>query len=207
MSLFFRLLFNWLASAWRAPLSPADTLNIRRRVGVFDLDLNLHMNHARYLRVVEQTVLDGMQRSGFLGTMVHLKAVPMIGGALMSYRREMRLWESYTVRLNHLGADARWHVFRIVFLNRQDQVVAWGLVKGAAIRWRRDSGVGSRVLGSDTLWAAHAARCPGLPALPALPPAASAWLALERDAQPDLGVATLASLSPTHGEPIGGTDG
>lgn len=207
MSLLFRLIFNWLASAWRAPLGPADTLCVRRRVGVFDLDLNLHMNHARYLRVVEQTVLDGMQRSGFLGTLLHLKAVPMIGGALMNYRRELRLWEPYTVRLNHVGADARWHVFHIAFLNRRDQVVAWGLVKGAAIRWRRDAGGGSRVLGSDTLWAAHAVRRPGLPALPGLPPAACAWLALEREAVPGLGVAAPVTVPPTPGALAGGTDG
>jgi acyl-CoA thioesterase FadM len=187
MSLLFRLIFNWMASAWRPRLGPADTLEVVRRVGVLDLDLNLHMNHARYLRVVEQTLLDGLQRSGVLGTMWHLKAVPVIGGALINYRRELRLWEAYTVTLSYLGADAHWHVFRIGFVNRRQQVVAWGLVKGAAVRWRRDAGSGSRLLGSEALRAAHVARWPGAPDWPVLTADAAAWLLLERRCQPELG--------------------
>jgi acyl-CoA thioesterase FadM len=193
MSLLFRLIFNWIASLWRDRLGPADTLKVVRRVGVGDLDLNLHMNHARYLRVIEQTLLDGLQRSGVLGTMWHLKAVPVIGGAMIHYRRELRLWESYTVRLSYLGADAHWHVFRIGFVSRDGQVVAWGLVKGAATRLRRNAGSGPRLLGSEALRAAHVARWPGTPEWPELTSDAAAWLALERRCQPERGAPTVGT--------------
>lgn len=180
MSLVFRLLITWIASAWRPALGPSDTLVLARRVGLLDLDLNLHMNHARFLGVVEQALLEGLQRSGFLRTMLGLGAAPMLGGTLISYRRELRAWQAYRVRLNYLGADARWHVFAFCFLDREGQVAAQGFVKGGAVRWRRVAGASS-LLSSDALWLAHVQRHPGLTARPALPPEALAWLALERE--------------------------
>jgi acyl-CoA thioesterase FadM len=184
MNLVFRLIINWIASHWRPLIMPGQTLALSRRVGLLDLDINFHMNHVRFMRVVEEAAFDGMQRSGFLATMLSQKTVPMIGGAMINYRRELSLWEKYVGRFSYLGADPRWHVFSFHFVNAQGHVVAWGFVKGAAIRWRRSGGAESRILSSDALWAAHAKRVTGLTPMPQLPASVTAWLAVERDAHP-----------------------
>lgn len=176
MKMLLRLLWVWLAARWRPPVGVHDTLVLERRVGLLELDLNLHMNHARYLGVVEQALLEGLMRSGFLATLLGQGAVPMVGGTLISYRRELRPLQAYGVQLRYLGADPHWHVFAFCFRDRQGRTVALGQVKGAAVRRRGARGL----MPSHALWQAHARRHPGLPLMPELPAEARAWLQAER---------------------------
>lgn len=176
MGILLRLLWLRMTARWRAPVGVHDTLVLRRRVALLDLDLNLHMNHASYLSVVECGLLEGLMRSGFLGTMLSQGAVPMVGGTLISYRRELRPLQTYRLSMRYLGADAHWHAFAFSFLDRQGRVVALGQVKGAAVRRRGERGL----MSTQAMWAAHKLRQPGLPPMPELPAEARAWLQAER---------------------------
>ena len=174
-----RLIRIWVASAWQKPVGVDDTVVVQRRVGLLDLDLNLHMNHAQFLVVVEETLLEGLQRSGFLRSILGIGAVPMVGGTMISYRRELKVFQPYCVKLRYLGADERWHVFGFTFLNRVGQVVALGYVKGGAVGRR---GQTRGLLPSLVLWEAHRQRFPALRTEPGLPLVAKTWLEAEGDA-------------------------
>jgi acyl-CoA thioesterase FadM len=176
MRILLRLLWLYLTSRWRTPVGVHDTLVLQRRVAVTALDLNLHMNHASYLSVVEHGLLEALMRTGFLGSMLSQKTVPMIGGTLISYRRELRPLQAYCLHLRYLGAEPHWHVFAFCFVDQQGQVLALGQVKGAAVKRQ-----GKRALMStQATWDAHARRHPGLPPMPELAPEAIAWLQAER---------------------------
>jgi len=174
-----RLFRIWVASAWQAPVGVDDTLLVHRRVGLFDLDLNLHMNHARFLVVVEETLLEGLQRSGFLRSILGMGSVPMVGGTMISYRRELKAYQSYRVKLNYLGADDHWHIFSFTFMDMTGQAIALGYVKGGAVGRR---GAFRGLLSSQTLWDAHRARHPQLRAQPGIAADAGTWLQAEKDA-------------------------
>lgn len=176
MGTLWRFLWTWLASTWRPPIGVRDTVVRQRRVGLLDLDFNAHMNHARYLTVVEQTLLEGLQRSGFLATLWSEGAFPMLGGTLISHRRELKPFERYRVQLRHLGADTHWHVFAFRFIAADGRVAALGLVKGAGVRRRAPRGL----MPATSLWQAHAQRHAGLADMPVLPAEACAWLQAER---------------------------
>jgi acyl-CoA thioesterase FadM len=174
----FRLIRIWVASAWQAPVGVDDTLLVHRRVGLFDLDLNLHMNHARYLVVVEETLIEGLQRSGFLRSILGIGSVPMVGGTMISYRRELKVFQPYQVKLNYLGADDCWHIFSFTFENQKGQAIALGFVKGGAVGRR---GAARGLLSSQALWDAHRARHPALRAQPGIAADASKWLKAEKE--------------------------
>jgi acyl-CoA thioesterase FadM len=177
LAMLFKMLRVLISALWKKPLGVQDTLKISRIVSPFDLDLNLHMNHVRFLSIVEAVLFEGLHRSSFLRSMLGIGAVPMIGGVMISYRKELKLFQSYSVELKYLGADKNWHVFAFCFQNLHGQVVAYGYVKGGAVSIR---GASKGLIPSATLWAAHKVRHPGLPAIPTLPEDAQLWLTSER---------------------------
>jgi acyl-CoA thioesterase FadM len=166
-----------LGSCWKKRLRISDILSVRRRVRIFDLDLNLHMNHACFLGVVQEVLFEAISRSGFLRSMLTLGAVPMIGGTIISYRKQLKAFQPFYVKMTYLGAEASWHVFTFAFCNQDNEIVALGYVKGAAVGVRGDA---RGVVPSEKLWQTHTRRFPDTPPCPATSAAALDWLNVER---------------------------
>jgi len=64
MNLYLRLAWTLLRCLFLPAISPTDTLVVRRRVWINDIDINLHMNNGRYLTVVDLSLIEFFARTG-----------------------------------------------------------------------------------------------------------------------------------------------
>lgn len=132
MNLYFRLLWTALRCLFLPPVSPADTLVIRRRVWLNDIDINLHMNNGRYLTVVDLSLIEFFARTGFLKAFVRQKWRPMAGGAIITFRKSLRPLQSYELQFRWLCSDGGWNYMAYEFVSG-DRVHAAGLLKGGMV--------------------------------------------------------------------------
>jgi len=127
-----RLLWT-VIQALRAPkLVALEPLELELRVLPSDIDLNGHMNNARYLAMVDLALMTVFLRSGFGRLCLQRKLRPMAGGSVIRYRRGLAPFQSYTLRFTLVGWDEQWSYSRFEFL-RNGQVCANGYTKGAAV--------------------------------------------------------------------------
>jgi acyl-CoA thioesterase FadM len=132
LNLYLRLLWTVL-KALRAPrLAIGESLELRLHVLPTDLDINGHMNNARYLALVDLALVTFFIRSGFARLCMARKWRPMSGGSAAHYRRGLTLLQGFTLRFTPVGWDEFWNYCRFEFI-RDGKVCALGFVKGAAV--------------------------------------------------------------------------
>ncbi|MCT9000045.1 thioesterase family protein [Chelativorans intermedius] len=62
-----------------------------------DIDMNLHLNNARYMMLADVGRMDIFFRSGLLSTARRRGWGPLLGGLQASYVREIRLWQRFDI--------------------------------------------------------------------------------------------------------------
>lgn len=82
----------------RTPDEFLEPMLIPGRVMPRDIDLFLHMNNARYLRATEFGRIFYSLRSGLDVAIKELSAFAVLTAATVRYRRELRLFQKYTLR-------------------------------------------------------------------------------------------------------------
>jgi acyl-CoA thioesterase FadM len=133
MNLYLRLLWT-LLRAWRLPRIRLDeTLEREMRVWPGDIDINGHMNNGRYLTVIDLMLIEFFVRTGYATMLVQQGWRPMSGGAVITYRKQLKPGQRYRLRFGHAGADAHWNFMRFEFLREDGAVCAAGYTKGAAV--------------------------------------------------------------------------
>jgi len=168
MNLYLRLLITFLRS-WRAPRLPVDgVLERTLRVLPNDLDINGHMNNGRYLTVVDLLLVEFFMRTGLAGAMLRQGWRPMSGGSFITYRRGLKPFSPYVVRMRLEGVDDHWNYLRFEFVS-DGKVCAAGYMKGAAV------GKGGLIANAQT----YAAMQVRLPEMPLSAPVQN-WLAAEK---------------------------
>ena len=75
---------------------------LRFRVMPDDLDVNVHMNNGRYLALMDLGRFDVIVRAGLYRPRSHTRRWPLIGSAMIRFRRSLRPFSS--VRAAHPGA-------------------------------------------------------------------------------------------------------
>lgn len=78
------------------------------RVGLTDIDLNLHLNNAKYLRYMDLTRLEQMLASGAFWALLSRGIKPIIANNEISYIRELRTWQQFTVSARIIGVDDKY---------------------------------------------------------------------------------------------------
>ena len=132
MNLYLRLLWTLLRS-WRLPpLTIEHTLKRTMRVLPNDLDINGHMNNGRYLTTIDLLLLEYSVRIGFARVLMRKRWRPMAGGSIISYRRALQPFQSYTIHFKLEACDAAWNYMRFEF-HSGGKICAAGYVKGAAV--------------------------------------------------------------------------
>lgn len=71
---------------------------LRRRVMPMDIDLHMHMNNARYLRAAEFGRIFYVLRIGLDVVLKDLSGFAILAATTVRYRRELRLFQKYTLR-------------------------------------------------------------------------------------------------------------
>ena len=108
MSIWLRFFWVVIAGFFKKPLDFADVSILRQRVWLDELDINVHMNNAKYLAVMDLGRTDWIVRSGAWRWMTRDKMSPVVGGAMVRYRRSLKLFQPYLLKTRLLGWDERW---------------------------------------------------------------------------------------------------
>lgn len=108
MNLWLRLIKVLVAALFRPRLAMTDTSMLRFRVWPHDLDINVHMNNARYLALMDLGRFDLIVRAGLWRPMFRKRWQAVIGGALVRYRRPLKPFQPFTLASRMLCWDERW---------------------------------------------------------------------------------------------------
>ena len=130
MNLFFRvvavLVRYWLGRRRSSPLEPSV---LTFHVLPNDLDPNRHMNNGRYLTIMDLGRLDLTLHSGLMRQVLRRRWMPVLGGAFITYRRPLKLFQAYTLTTRIVGWDAKWIYMEQTFDSRGKRAAS-ALVKG-----------------------------------------------------------------------------
>jgi acyl-CoA thioesterase FadM len=98
MNLWLRVLHLVIASFFRAKLDPVkDVSCLTFRVWPHDLDTSLHMNNGRYWTLMDLGRTDIMIRSRLWRPILKHGWVPVVSAGQIRFRREMRLFQPFTL--------------------------------------------------------------------------------------------------------------
>lgn len=115
MNLWLRLLYILMTFRSRGRLaSPFDLARVGFRVLPNDLDTNLHMNNGRYAKIMDLGRLDFILRLGLADAIRRNGWMPVLSGMQILFRREMRVFEAYTLESRLAG----WVDTSVVFEQR-----------------------------------------------------------------------------------------
>lgn len=124
MNLFGRLLVVLLRGLWyRGDGSPLQEGRIRFHVMLHDLDLNIHVNNARYLQFMDLGRLDLLNRSGLTRLAFQRHWIAVLGGVKIHYHRPLKLLQGFDLITRVVGWDEKWFYIEQRFV-RDDKPIA-----------------------------------------------------------------------------------
>ena len=119
-----------LLRALRAPrIGLLDEAAVWFRVLPGDLDVNVHLNNGRYLALMDLGRFDLLIRGGLFRPMLRLRWRPLLGSALVRYRRSLQPFQRFRLHSRLVCWDDRWFVFEQRFESR-GQLYAVALARG-----------------------------------------------------------------------------
>lgn len=99
------------------------------RVWPNDIDLNLHLNNARYLSIMDFGRTHLLARVRLLEHIVRSRWTPLVGAVWITYRRSLPVFARFTLESRLVCWDERWFYIEQKFTGREG-LVAVGWVKG-----------------------------------------------------------------------------
>ncbi|KAA6463144.1 thioesterase [Acidobacteria bacterium AB60] len=102
---------------------------LRLRVWPNDIDLNLHLNNARYLSWMDYGRVHLLARTRLLSHILRAGWTPLVGAVWMTYRRSLGAFARFTLTSRLVCWDERWFYLEQTFAGREG-LVAVGWVKG-----------------------------------------------------------------------------
>lgn len=130
--LWFRLILVWWRARRARRIGLLDASDLKMRVWPTDLDFNLHMNNARYLAVMDLGRIDLLVRTGVVPVALAQGWKPMLGGAVLRFRRQLRPFARYRLTSRVLCWDQRW-IYLEHRLDGQDGMAALAGMRGAFV--------------------------------------------------------------------------
>jgi acyl-CoA thioesterase FadM len=112
-----------------APLGVLEEDRLRMHVLPMDIDLNLHMNNARYLSIMDYARTHLLARTRLLEHIVRSRWQPLVGAVWITYRRSLPLFTAFGLTSRLVCWDGRWFYIEQTFTGREG-LAAVGWVKG-----------------------------------------------------------------------------
>jgi acyl-CoA thioesterase FadM len=109
-------------------LGVLDEDTLRLRVWPNDIDLNLHLNNARYLGMMDYGRTHLLARTGLLSHIIRFRLTPLIGAVWITYRRSLPVFARFTLASRLVCWDERWFYMEQTFTCREG-LAAVGWVK------------------------------------------------------------------------------
>jgi acyl-CoA thioesterase FadM len=109
-------------------LGVLDEDTLRLRVWPNDIDLNLHLNNARYLGMMDYGRTHLLARISLLTHIIRFRLTPLIGAVWITYRRSLPVFARFTLASRLVCWDERWFYMEQTFTCREG-LAAVGWVK------------------------------------------------------------------------------
>ncbi len=129
MLLLFRFIRIVLQNLFRRRVDILHESVLRLRVWPTDSDFNFHLNDGRYMSLAGLGRVDLLARTGLLRPAMKRHWYPVIGAAMIRFRREIRSFTPFTLHTRVLGWDEKWFYFEHRF-QQNDTVAALAYVRG-----------------------------------------------------------------------------
>jgi acyl-CoA thioesterase FadM len=104
------------------------------RVWPGDVDIYLHLNNGRYLTLMDFGRFHLAARTGLMDLTLRRGWGFVVGGAMIRFRRELKLWDRFLLHTRFTGADEKWFYIEQRF-EKQGTLHAQAYVRGAV--WHR----------------------------------------------------------------------
>jgi acyl-CoA thioesterase FadM len=108
MNLIIRFLRVFITALIKPRIDLLDASVLSFKVLPTDLDINLHMNNARYLSFMDLGRTDLMIRAGLLGAVSRERWKPVVGDINIKFRRPLQPFQSFKLRTQLLCWDEKW---------------------------------------------------------------------------------------------------
>ena len=108
MVLLFRFLATMLAGGFRSRIGPLDESVVTFTVLPTDCDLNFHLNAGRFISFMDVARVELLVRMRLLIPLLRRGWRPIMGGAMVRYRKSVLPFERFTIRSRVVGWDDKW---------------------------------------------------------------------------------------------------
>ncbi len=123
MTLLFRFLWTILKARFRSRIGPLDSSTVHFTVLPHDCDLNIHLNAGRFLSFMDISRVELLARMRVLRRVLKRGWRPVVGGAVIRYRKSVQPFERFSVQSRVVGWDEKWFYIEHT-LNRADGSMA-----------------------------------------------------------------------------------
>lgn len=128
MSNHMRMARTLIGGLMKPKLALLDEAGVPMKVALGDLDMNLHVTNSQYLRMMDAGRTDLLLRNGMAGAAWNLRARPVVGGAAIRFKAEMRARTQFDMVSRIIGWDDKWFFCHQAFrVDGRDRAV--GVVK------------------------------------------------------------------------------
>lgn len=117
----------------------------QHRVMPWDLDANIHMNNVKYLKYLERGRVEHMIHTPWLQVMHRNHAKALIANTEISYVRELRAWQTFTVETRVNSWDEKYIYVEQLFTDK-DTIFTTALIRMAVVDTRQGGRVSPRAL-------------------------------------------------------------
>jgi acyl-CoA thioesterase FadM len=124
-----RTVVVFLRALWAPRIGLQDESTVEFRVLPGDLDVNVHLNNGRYLALMDLGRFDLLIRGGLFRPMLRRRWRPLLGSAMVRYRRSLQPFQRFRLISRLVCWDDRWFVFEQRFESR-GQLYAVALARG-----------------------------------------------------------------------------
>ena len=132
LNIWVRLILTLASKHWRSKLKIDEACHTQFRVVPTDLDLNLHMNNARYFAWMDIARLDLLQRTGLLKVFKAKSWFPVVADETISFGKSLDLFDRVSVVTKIRGWDEKF-IFLEQRFERNNETVAGGIVKSCIL--------------------------------------------------------------------------
>lgn len=136
MYVWMRLLRVAATRGRRGPYRLGEESRLTFRCLPTDIDMNIHLNNARYMMLADMGRIDIFLRSGLVTAARQRGWAPMLGGLQTVYVREVRLWQRFDVVSTIESWDETQIIGRHRFLLDDGRVAAIILTTGGIYDFR-----------------------------------------------------------------------
>ena len=130
MIVLLSLLKTLLMARFKRKIDVFDQARVSMRVWPNDLDLNMHVNSGRFLSFMDVGRMDLLARMRLLRTVLGLGWRPLVGGAMITYRKSLLPFEAFVVKSRILCWDEKWFYFEHIIVNGKGDLAAIANVRG-----------------------------------------------------------------------------